>query len=231
MIKLAVFDLDGTLAPPYGPTSEKDLETLKQLEKSGMKIGICSGKPNYYISGYLRQANWNSPILMGENGSTIQFGIFTPPEFCCVLPHKKEAEDSIARLKKLITEKIPDMWYQPNSVALTPFPRCEKEFDIIDGIIEENRENLNGITIYKHSDSFDIVLEGINKGTAVKFLCNKLGINRDEVVTVGDGINDYSMFAESDNSIGINLPDKTKARYNVTSLADALKIISEINDK
>lgn len=229
MIKLVVFDLDGTLAPAYGPTPKEDLETLKQLEKSGVKIGICSGKPNYYISGYLRQANWNSPILMGENGSTIQFGTFTPPEFCCVLPHAVEAEESISLLKKLISEKIPDMWYQPNSVALTPFPRRKEEFDIIDGIIEENRDKLKGITVYKHFDSFDIVLEGINKGTAVKFLCEKFGITKNEVVTVGDGINDYSMFAESENSIGINVPDKTKARYNVTTLREALNLITEMN--
>ena len=229
MIKLVVFDLDGTLAPAYGSTPKKDLETLKLIEKSGVKIGICSGKPNYYICGYLRQADWNTPILMGENGSTIQFGTFIPPEFCCVLPHAEEAEESITLLKKLIDEKIPDMWYQPNSIALTPFPRRAEEFDIIDRVIEENRDKLRGITVYKHSDSFDIILEGINKGTAVKFLCQKFGIGRHEVVTVGDGINDYSMFAESDNSIGINVPDKTKARYNVATLREALNLIIGMN--
>lgn len=229
MIKLVVFDLDGTLAPAYGSTPKKDLETLKLIEKSGVKIGICSGKPNYYISGYLRQADWGTPILMGENGSTIQFGTFTPPEFCCVLPHAEEAEQSITLLKKLIDEKIPDMWYQPNSVALTPFPRKQEEFDIIDNIIEENRDKLKGITVYKHCDSFDIVLAGINKGAAVKFLCQKFGIEKHEVVTVGDGINDYSMFAESDNSIGINVPDKTKARYNVATLREALNLIIGMN--
>ena len=36
MIKLVVFDLDGTLAPAYGSTPKKDLETLKLIEKSGV---------------------------------------------------------------------------------------------------------------------------------------------------------------------------------------------------
>ncbi len=117
------------------------------------------------------------------------------------------------------------MWFQPNDTALTPFIKDDKEFEIIDNFFAENSDKIKDITAYKHSDSYDIVSNGINKGAAVKFLCEKLGIKKSEVVTMGDGINDYSMFKESGYSLGINLPDKAKATHNFTCLADALEFI------
>lgn len=226
MIKLIVSDLDGTLARTgYSAITADALKTLKEIESKGVKIAVCSGKPTYYLCGYLRQCDWKTPIMMGENGSVIQFGITVPPEFYYVMPYSADAKKSLTFLKEEIMKKIPDMWFQPNNTALTPFIKDDKEFEIIDKILADNGDKLKDITAYRHADSYDIVPNGINKGAAVKWLCEKLGINRDEAVTMGDGINDYSMFKESGHSLGINLPDKSKAKHNFTCLEDALKFI------
>lgn len=226
MIKLIVSDLDGTLARTgYSAITDTALKTLKEIESKGVKIAVCSGKPTYYLCGYLRQCDWKTPIMMGENGSVIQFGITVPPEFYRVVPYSDNAKKSLAFLKEEIIKKIPDMWFQPNNTALTPFIKEDKEFEIIDKILADNHDKLNDITAYKHSDSYDIVPNGINKGAAVKWLCEKLGIEKDEVVTMGDGVNDYSMFNESGFSLGINLADKSKATHNFSCLDDALEFI------
>lgn len=226
MIKLIVSDLDGTLARTgYSAITADALKTLKEIESRGVKIAVCSGKPTYYLCGYLRQCDWKTPIMMGENGSVIQFGITVPPEFYHVMPYSDDAKKSFAFLKEEIVKAIPDMWFQPNNTALTPFIKDDKEFEIIDKIFAKNSDKIKDITAYKHSDSYDIVPNGINKGAAVKFLCEKLGIKKSEVVTMGDGINDYSMFKESGYSFGINLPDKSKATHNFSCLEDALEFI------
>ena len=48
MLKLIVFDLDGTLTKDgYSPILQENLSKLKEIEKRGVKIAICSGKPTH----------------------------------------------------------------------------------------------------------------------------------------------------------------------------------------
>ena len=55
MIKLAVFDLDGTLAELGEWIQPENVALLKKLEERGIRVAICSGKPAYYLCGLLRQ--------------------------------------------------------------------------------------------------------------------------------------------------------------------------------
>ena len=80
MIKLAVFDLDDTLAPVGRGIAEHDLKRLKELEDMGVRIALSSGKPTYYLCGLLRQLGLKRPIMIGENGIVIQFGVDLPPK-------------------------------------------------------------------------------------------------------------------------------------------------------
>lgn len=228
MLKLIVFDLDGTLTKDgYSPILQENLSKLKEIEKRGVKIAICSGKPTHYLCGFLRQCDWKTPIMMGENGSVVQFGIFTPPTFFHILPYSEEAKKSLKFLKEEIERRIPDMWFQPGLTAVTPFPKSEEEFQIIDGIFKEYKDQLKDILYYKHCDCYDVVPSGLNKGVAVEWLCKNLGIDTSEAATVGDGINDYCMFQKVEHSFGINLPDKTKAKYNFTALSEVLEYIEK----
>jgi len=65
MHKVLVFDLDGTLAPISKGKTSKDIEKLKRLEKEGYKIGICSGKPTYYLCGFIvgLSVHWISVVF------------------------------------------------------------------------------------------------------------------------------------------------------------------------
>ena len=74
MIRLAVFDLDGTLAPYDGFTTPENAAKLKTIEQKGVKICLCSGKPVFYGCAFARQLALDDPVLVGENGSEIQFG-------------------------------------------------------------------------------------------------------------------------------------------------------------
>ena len=67
--KLIVFDLDRTLADIGAGILPADIEALKALERKGARIAICSGKPTYYLCGFMRQVGLEQPILVGENGA------------------------------------------------------------------------------------------------------------------------------------------------------------------
>lgn len=220
--KLIVFDLDGTLAKIGGPILEDDVRRLKELEMKGIRIAICSGKPTYYLCGMFRQVGLKAPILLGENGGVVQFGIDLPPREFYILPYTEEAKQTLAMMRHDWTTLFPDMWYQPNLIGITPFPKEQMEFDEINAYLSEQEGKLRGIEVYRFVDSFDIVPTGISKKAGVAYLAKLLNVQPDEVIAVGDGENDYPMFDYAGRALGICVKDSTKVDVNFEGLSEAL---------
>ena len=179
MVKLIVFDLDGTLAALGKGIAPEHIERLRELEDAGVRIAICSGKPTYYLCGFMRQVGLKAPILVGENGAVIQMGVDLPPREYFVAPYSEAARRSIRLLREKIEEAVPGMWYQPNEVGLTPFPRNDMEFDAVQGCIDALRDEIADVIVYRHCDSFDITPEGITKKSGLARLGVLLGISAD----------------------------------------------------
>lgn len=86
--------------------------------------------------------------------------------------------------------------------------------------------------------SLEILSKKSNKGNGLKYIMNKYNIQRDEVLAIGDGNNDISMFEVCDYSVAMGNSSqkvKEKAKYITDSIKDEgfynilnkLKIISK----
>ena len=225
MIKLIVFDLDNTLAPVGKGILQKTIEALRILEKRGIKIAICSGKPTFYTCGVMRQVELADPILIGENGAVIQFGVDLPPRKYEVQTFSKEAKETIRFLRGKIEEYLPHVWFQPNEVGLTPFLTQKEEFDVINKILEEYKEQINDVIVYEQFDCFDITPNGITKKSGIEKLAKMLNVLPEEMIAVGDGINDYPMFEFAGTALGINVKDESKVDKNFSTIGEALEWI------
>lgn len=223
--KLIVFDLDGTLAALGKGILPEDLALLRRLEETGARIAICSGKPTYYLCGMMRQVGLRAPVLVGENGAVIQLGVDLPPKDYFVAPCSDAAKRSIRLLKETLEQDVPGMWYQPNEVGLTPFPRNDAEFAAVQGVIDALAPQLQDVVIYRHCDSFDITPEGVTKKSGLARLGALLGIAAEETVAVGDGVNDYPMFEYAGLSVGVNVHDESKVNVNFASAGEALSFL------
>lgn len=225
MIKLVVFDLDGTLAELGKGIEAKNICMLKKLEERGIRIAICSGKPAYYLCGLLRQIGLKNPLIAGENGSVVQSGIDLPPKSFWIQPYSEAAKKSIAFLKKEFDKALPDMWYQPNLVGLTPFPEKEEDFEVIQSIVDQNSDKIIDIDIYRHIDCFDFMPVGLSKKAGIIRLEEMLGVTAAEVACVGDGVNDYPMFEHAGLALGIRIEEDERVDMNFTNVHEALKYL------
>lgn len=225
MIRLAVFDLDNTLAPLGKGVAPEDLRLLRQLEASGAAVAVCSGKPAYYLCGFLRQAELARPILIGENGAVIQFGVDLPPREYHVSSGSEAAQESIRFLRQRIRDLLPGIWFQPNEVCLTPFPRSEAEFDAIEAALTADADRVRDLRVFRHNDSFDFVPEGIDKASGLRRLCGLLQIDLSETAAVGDGVNDYPMFACAGLSLGVRVTEGDRVDKNFASVTEALRYL------
>lgn len=85
----------------------------------------------------------------------------------------------------------------------------------------------------------DVASSKVSKGNAVKAVCEYFEIKPEEIVTIGDGENDLSMFELTPNSVamGNSLPEiKEKANYVTSSndedgVAKVLGFIIKVNEK
>ena len=85
----------------------------------------------------------------------------------------------------------------------------------------------NELKYYIHSDCVDIVPEQISKGNAIKMYMRKNNIKPNEVITVGDGVNDISMFRVSDESILIGASENIETTQVFRKIDSALLFIEE----
>lgn len=226
-MKCIVFDLDKTLCELSEGISLQNIELLKKLEEKGNFICICSGKPTFYLCGMFRQVGLNNPILIGENGGVIQFGIDLPPHVYHLTTNKVDTVYKLKQLRLELEENFKDvLWYQPNEIALTAFPKEEKYFDIVKDFIDS--KHIEDIIIYRHIDSLDIVPSDVNKYNGLTYLANLLKLTNKDFIAVGDGVNDYPMFDFASISLGINLKDTSKVTKNFNSIDEALAYLMEI---
>ncbi|MDO4741400.1 MAG: HAD family hydrolase [Eubacteriales bacterium] len=227
MTKLIVFDLDNTLCATGEGMTQENMALMRELEQNGARIAIASGKPTYYLCGFARQIGLKNPAFVGENGAAVHIGIELPPRIYEQTPYSDAARRSIALLREQITKALPDIWFQPNVTGLTPFPRSEAEFDVIQGVIDGLGGEIEDIIVYRHADSFDITPCGITKESGVGRLGALLDIGAADTIAVGDGVNDYPMFAYAGLALGVNVADETKVDRNFACVQDAMCFLLE----
>lgn len=227
MIKLIAFDLDGTLAQLGKGMSQYEVELLQTLEDKGIRIAVCSGKSTYYLCGFMRQLGLRQPILIGENGSVIQFGVDLPPQDFYILPYSEEAAKTIQFLQKEISRRVSKVWYQPNMVELTPFLFHKEDFEKIEECLEECSEHIRDIDVYRFVDCFDFVPRGLSKKGGLAYLGELLGIGPEETAAVGDGSNDLPMFEYAGLSVGVGEKVKDYVDLCFENTTEMLKYLAK----
>ena len=226
-IKLLIFDLDSTLAPIGKGMGEEELQAFRAIDSLGIPIAVASGKTCDYLCGFLRQTGLREPIMIGENGAMIRFGVDLPPKQHYQVPISEEAVKSLKRIREILDENFSDLWYQPNLTQVTPFPKEEKSLDEIGKCISRYEKELTGIVIHRQSDCYDFVPAGMDKAVGISFLLDKMGLSWDHVMAIGDGVNDYGMFEKAAVALGVKVKEENRVEKNFTSTKEMLHYVLE----
>ena len=226
MIKLAVLDLDDTLAGIGQGISQELCDGLKQLEDEGVKICIISGKTVFYLSAFMRQVGLREPYLIGENGATGQLGINLPPRKAWQYERSEKSDSILVSLcREIALEMGNEVWFQPNLVTVCAFPTNDKAKDKVRSMIQSRLLGLKGFHLYESADCFDILPDDMNKAYGVRRLCEELKLKPEEILVAGNSANDYQMLSLTPYSVGYNLPDPSRATYTAETPESIITLI------
>ncbi|MBU7014229.1 MAG: HAD family phosphatase [Theionarchaea archaeon] len=193
--RLCVFDIDGVLNPPGCPVQKESIDGILELERGGLDISFASGKHPWYItgglvfSGLLRQ----DTVIIGESGGHV----FFPREKEKVL-YTRHIND-IKKVRQHFFENRStayEVWEEPKETLFSLFPRKWEDIpqvsqDLKD-IIQEERLNLYVIA---HVDAVDVMQNGLSKKTGLTVVRERLDIPFEDMIGVGDGMNDLEMLS------------------------------------
>lgn len=230
MARFIVFDVDGTLRIPGKPVELGVVEKMHELVERNIHISLVSGKDADYLFGLAEGLGIPDPLVAGENGAVI----FRPQQKIeLIYPVKRETRINMDFVRDYLTHEFRDgIWFPPNKAGVTAFTKpdlsVQKVYKSAQAFIEEYR--LDDLYVLPHWDAVDVMPKGLDKGIFIRYL-NELGYRSEEVVAVGDALNDIPMLRAAGYSITFqsSLPEvKESADIIAESIYEAFGIIGRL---
>lgn len=213
MIKLAAFDIDGTLRDRDGmPASTK--EALRRLKADGVQLALCTGRSEYEVRDLREELGIDWAVTcngshVGFRGESVLATPFPPSlvrdwleraerEGHTLLlygasamymnrtdaPLFRQAQSEIGFLEPLLLERPDDA---PDVFQCIVFCEAEEEGGYTD---------LSAEPLYVHRWrpwAVDFNPAGMNKAVGLRRLLDHLGLSPAEAAAFGDGLNDLEM--------------------------------------
>ncbi len=219
-IKVAVFDVDGTLLNHVSRRIEDDdIKCLQALRAQGIKIVVASGRPPYFVKEQLpKYVSFDYYICL--NGTYIMDQDFHELYSC---PFTKEETTALisdfSHYKQFLQFQFPEKGYmytgrlslinrlmimlgrwghfsdhrkvQSRHEDSLPLAAVSRIKPVVFKQLEKKYPNLQFDRFF--GDGFDIHPKQTSKGNAIAKVCERLDCSMEQVIAFGDNLNDLSM--------------------------------------
>ncbi len=226
-IKLLILDSDGVVIPRgtkirEGETGEKyfaNIETYKISDrlaekinrlKSKIKVCISSGRSLIYIQSMYAAIIGEGVILQAENGNLSLIG-------GQIMQHFDYGEDYFKKIAAIRNEIVRSeeesmasiLGFEPKQFILTIHSKDEARgvYDIV-----KKHDYDEELKIMWNGEAFDIQKHSISKGEGLRRLLGFLNIKSEEVIAMGDRINDKELLEVAGRGVSAD-KDALPAEY------------------
>lgn len=231
MYKLICIDMDGTLLNDEKEVSEKNIKLIKEADKKGVKIAICTGRPFSSAILYSEKLGIKTPVITAngayirnsEDDKVIYKSILGVENCKAILKELQEMDlcahfhgtnfilvndiDKISHKYLEMNETLPvekqikimeiDNWDDTFIKYENEILKCvasDEDYQKISKAKDIMLKTLSDVEIVSSfRDNFEIMGGGVSKGRAAEVLASYYGIDKEEVICIGDNENDLSM--------------------------------------
>ncbi len=209
-IKLIATDFDQTLFLPEMPFPRETIESIEALHQLDVKFAIVSGRSSYEMELLLKSKdiNWANPfpdfLICNEKFILDPYGnelSEKTEEWNQKVKSKVFKFDNIIYLALEIIEELKAKGIEIERYSASSeeginidFPSPKLAEQARELIIEITRGRLKNLTLSGNLYTVSVVPEWPNKADTLKFLANEmLGISDEQVLAIGDHLNDIPM--------------------------------------
>ncbi|XVM05532.1 Cof-type HAD-IIB family hydrolase [Bacillus subtilis] len=202
-IKLIAIDMDGTLLNDEQLISDENRKAIREAEDKGVYVVISTGR-TLMTCRELAESLKLSSFLITANGSEIWDSNFN------LVERKLLHTDHIQMMWDLRNKHNTNFWASTvNKVWRGEFPENITDhewlkfgFDIEDDdirneVLEELRKNKELEITNSSPTNIEVNALGINKARALAKVTEKLGFTMENVMAMGDSLNDIAMIKEA----------------------------------
>jgi len=245
--RLVISDVDGTLVTTAKALRPSAVAAVRKLHEAGIGFTICSSRPPFGLTT-MRDALAITLPFGGYNAGAIVEPDLTVIEEVCIPPAAARlAVDTfhangvdtwvfvgnewviLNRSGDHVDHEIHTIDVPPTVVsaytddhfsAVGKIVGASNNHDLIAKVEHIMRETLGSSAHAARSQPYycDVIPPGINKGRIVEVLAARLGLDRGEIVVLGDMDNDLEMFGKAGFSIAMgNATDQVKAAASATA--------------
>ncbi len=216
---LFVSDMDATLLTDERKVSEKNRRAIEYFTENGGLFTVASGRMVDAVRAYLHMIPINAPAVLHNGAKLYDFAAektlyekFIEEErkavVCCVhddvpgMGIEIYADEQVYVYRECIetsrflatdyrvTYSLPDeIWDKPWTKVLYIAER--EELDRFEPVYRSNYDG--GNVVRSGARYLDMVANGVSKGTGILRLAEPYGIDRKNIIAVGDNMNDIDM--------------------------------------
>lgn len=199
-VRLAVVDVDGCLTPgvarDWNWAALHSIHGFNQRARRGEPVPavtLCTGRQQPYVEVLMQAIGAFLPGIY-ENGCGLYF-----PEPYRFVEHPNlqgSTRESLASARAIIDRKVVASGlatFQPGrDLSLSLFPSPGMQVDRLRGIVEDflAKSAVPSMTVEASAACVDITPEGVDKGTALRWLAGELGIPLARIGGIGDARSD-----------------------------------------
>jgi phosphoglycolate phosphatase (TIGR01487 family) len=202
-IKLIAIDMDGTLLNDQHQISDENRRAIKEAEEQGIHVVISTGRTRMTCDELVNSLELHAHLIT-VNGSEVwdenrtlverQLLDIEHIEHMWGLKQKHNTMCWAATVNQVMREDFPE--------DLSTHEWMKFGFDIRDDEVRKAiYEELNSNSALEVTNSSPTNLEinaaGVNKAKALEKVCQRIGITMDNVLAMGDSLNDLAMIKEA----------------------------------
>ena len=208
---LIALDMDGTILSSSGELTSRTKNAIRAAAICGIPVVIATGRMYPSALPILREINITAPCVFynGEEGWYIQI-------YCDDRLYVKDSSDPRSRFYESISKITPvslgdKFWdFDVDSTKLLGIALDEENFVLM----SEKTRSRFGNRVYTATSwgSFvEITHPDVNKAKGLAIIAEKLGIDRKDILAIGDGVNDIEMIAWAGHGVAMgNASDSVK---------------------
>lgn len=238
--KLVALDMDGTLLNEQSEISAENAEWIQRALDAGVTVSFSTGRGFVSALPFAEQLKLETPMITVNGGE-----IWTKPH---VLHKRTELSPIYVQRLHELAQQYPEVWFWAYTTEdiynKERWFDASKNYDSFHWLkfgyyTEDDRarelilaevQSWGGLEITNSSlENIELNPLGISKASALKDLCEWMGIDMSQVVAAGDSLNDIAAIREAGLGVAMgNAQDAVKEAADVVTLTNQEHGVAEL---